>query len=110
MSNVKLVKIVQGEDKTFNVTLINKATGKPLDMTGYTACAMKFKKADDTILSVSGSLASADLAKLSFTISDTNTALLKVGINQSIDVILDRGSARDIVKFEGVLTVLAQLS
>lgn len=107
---MKKYTITQGSDIDFDFYFKDKVTGKPIDMSGFTSATLKLRKTDTTLLSVSGSLESADLAKVRFTISDTNSALLKEGADQDFHVELVRGSDTQKRRFEKMLIVKAPLS
>lgn len=106
----KKISITQGSDVDLDFTFKDKKTGEPLDMSGFTSATLKLRKTDTTLLSVTGSLVSEDRAKVRFNISDTNSALLKVGNDQDFHVELVRGSDTQKRLFEKMLTVKAPLN
>ena len=106
----KKYTIVMGSDVTFSFYFKNKETGKALTgMNTFTSATLKLRKEDNTLLSVSGTLISEDLAQVDFTISDSDSALLKEGPDQDFHVELVRGSDTQKVLFEKRLTVKAPL-
>lgn len=117
-----MITIVQGEDRTINfqvkevdsngVTTYLDLSGTVFDielkLAGTTA-TVSFKQSTGEITIVDGK---AGLFKA--TMSDTKTALLKVGNNQNAEVIIDLTSAptageRRIVQLTKVINVVKQL-
>ncbi len=107
-----MLKIIQGEDKTFNVTL-RKEDGDPYDLTGATEIKFTFPGTSAIQqISLTGTevtVVNAELGKLQATINDTKSALLKVGEQQTFECQIDVGTARTKVKFEEQLTVESTL-
>ena len=110
MSILKTIKITKGEDASFSVFFKDKETDSPTSMADFTSATLKLRRSDQTLLSISGSLESADLAKVTFEISDTNTALLMAGHGQDLQVELVRDTDKKIHVFEKILRVVEQLS
>lgn len=116
------VTIVQGEDRTINFQVKevdSSGVTTYLDLSGTiydielklagTASTVSFKKSSNEIVVVDGK---QGLFKV--TMSDTKTALLKLGANQNAEVIIDLTAAptsgeRRIVQLTKVITVVKQL-
>lgn len=95
------IDIVQGEDRTITLQLKNETEDEFYDLTGYTEIAVAFKKTDGAITktySASGgvTVVSATAGKLQVVLSDSDTALLKKGV-QPIYITIDKGTDRRIV-------------
>lgn len=103
------VKLIQGQDVTFILQVLDNVTSQPYSLAGLDAATAYFPKTDGTALAATGTLISADLGKLSFTLDELETAELNAGEDQSIELQIDQGSLRSIVQFEEVLTVAPQL-
>ena len=110
MAILKTIELVQGEERTFILSLKQKGKTTPYIMTGLTSSTLKLKNADNSILSLTGSTVSSDLATISFTISEAQSALLLKGHNQDMQLELNKGSVKTIKIIKGSLNVLEQLS
>lgn len=91
------VQIVKGEDKTLVFKLINAKTGAPYNLAGYTGLSASFLKADDSTLTKAGTIISSDAGAFSVALSDTETALLRVGNRQAMYLTIDKGTEKIIV-------------
>lgn len=103
-----MVKVIQGEDKTFAVTL-RKSQGDPYDLTGVTEITFCFpgETAVQTVTLGASEVAivNAVLGKITVTITDTKTALMKIGEDQTFECMIDVGTTRTKVKFTEQLNV-----
>jgi hypothetical protein len=113
--NIGRLKIIQGEDKQFDIRLFRDAGygPEPFDLTGAQEVKCVFVKSDDTALiksSVSGGdvsiLSPATSGKVRFILSDSDTKLLKKGEELSFEVEVTVADITSIVQFVEVLTVL----
>jgi hypothetical protein len=111
------ILVVQNEDREFLLKLFTtSACGEtePFDLTSATAIKAIFKgslsNVEITLLAneivISGSPL---LGKLLLKISDTKSALMKVGTNLSFELEIDLGTEKRIVQISGLLTVTARL-
>jgi hypothetical protein len=108
-----MLTIIRGEDKTFQATFRNESCGgvpgDPFDLTGATE--IKFFFPGETVTQSIGlvatevSILSATLGKVQGTISDTKSALLKVGEGQTFEASIEFGTNKKKVKFVEQLTV-----
>lgn len=83
-------KIVKGSDVSVIVSLTDKNTKAPLSLVGFEGATGFFLKDDDTTLAVTGSLISADLGKVQFDISPSNSSLLQAAEDADIEVEIKR--------------------
>jgi hypothetical protein len=108
------IKIVKGEDKTITIQLISEEDKSYYDLSDATGIAVAFKQQSGSALSkeldAGVSIVSALAGKISVTLTDTETALLKEGELLPIYVTLDVGSTKTIVVsgLEKALTVVAK--
>lgn len=107
-----MIKIIQGEDKQFAVSL-RKDSGDPYDLTSVTAIQFCFP-GETVIQSITLAAAevvivNAALGKLTCTISDTKTDLMKIGDKQTFECLIDEGTKRTKVKFVEQLKVEASI-
>lgn len=109
----RVVKIVQGEDKTVNLRLRDE-NGDPFDITGATPLKAIFKKTDGTLLEkglgTGVVIVNGPAGKLTVDLEDADTALLKVGEFQDFEVEINIGTAKTIVQFQKALTVRRRLA
>ena len=107
------VRVVQGEDVTVTVN-IKDGDGNPYDLSNVTAINVQVENTDGstasfTLAGGAAAVVTAAAGVMSFTISDTASALLLVGDTQPIEIILDEGSSRRIVQITRALKVVAAL-
>lgn len=95
MSN-EFVQIVKGEEKTIKINLFNE-DGSVYDLAGQTGVSVSFQNADKTTLTKSATVVSSDAGKISVTLQEAETALLKEGLRQPCYVTIDKGSVKTIV-------------
>lgn len=105
----KTISIIRGSDVNVKVSLKDKNTQEPYDLTGLTGCTGFFPKDDETFLAASGVVASAELGKLTFSLSETDTGSLNVGDGQSVQIDIDKGSERTITQILNSLNVVENL-
>lgn len=110
MAILQTIELVQGEERTFVFNLTNKKIKTPYDMTGVTGTTLKLKLATSGLLSLTGTTVSADLAKISFTISEAESATLLAGNGLHMQLEINKGSVKTIKKIQGMLNVLEALS
>jgi len=117
------VNIIKGSDKEFTLKIVKKSTGDPYDLTGLSATDIVLKmhgenadlsismtpNANGTALTVPSALG----GKISVSMSDVDTALLKAGDGLNMELTIKAGAGPDfdisIVQFNGELNVLSQL-
>jgi len=109
----KEVTIVAGSDRNLVLRVVVKETDEPLDLTGATSIKARFQNEDDSILektlATGVTILNALTGKIQVALTDTDTALLKVGEKQGFEVEIDIGAQKSIVQFKEVLTVIARL-
>lgn len=104
----KTISIVQGQNVTFTVQLIDKETCDPFSLAGFTGATGYFPKEDDTALAVTGSLVSSDLGKISFALQPADTDLIKAGDELDFEIEADTGD-KIIAQILGKLSVTERL-
>lgn len=109
----KVVKIVQGEDKSINLRLRDE-NGDPFDITGADPLKAIFKKTDGTLLEkgigTGVAIVNGPAGKLTVDLEDADTSALKVGEFQDFEVEINIGSDKTIVQFQKSLTVKKRLA
>lgn len=109
-SENKIITIIQGQTSNVTVKLIDANTKQPFSLAGLTGATGIFPTGDGTEgLAVTGTLVSADLGELMFSLDETTTEALTTGEQQSIQVQVDQGAVRSIAQLKQVLTVNAPL-
>lgn len=103
-------KIIRGQDATIVVDLVkptscNDGTTEPFKLDGFTSATGKLPAELGGAVSVSGTLVSEDLGRLSFVFSDTNTLLLSVEDNVNMEVTVIRGTITSIAQIIGKIDV-----
>lgn len=101
----KFFVIVQGEDKSLDLQLIDQTTKDPINLTGKVMTGV-LKGCPENVIIPNGSFLVTDafLGKVTMNLTDAETLLMKDGI-QSFEVILDEGDERTIVQFHNFLEV-----
>lgn len=108
-----MIDIIQGEDKIITITLRDKVTKVPLDLTGH-SIDVCFLNTDDTKLDLAvGSgitiLAPNTNGQFKITLTNVQTDLLKVLTNVLLEVKLtDAGSLVDKIQFKKAYNVIAK--
>lgn len=103
------LKITKGSSLTFNIQFSDKNTCEPFSLSGFSGATAYFPQQDlDTPVSVTGSLLSSDLGKLTFALSTTITNSLNEGDDQDFEVEVKTTSETIIQKIEQKLTVIAR--
>jgi hypothetical protein len=116
-TNTTTLNVIRGSDREFviKVSIQNPcdaaACGDPFDLTGVTEIKALFRKTDETVLTVTKTatditVLSATAGKIKVFLSDTNTALLKVGDAQSFEIEIQVGTITSIVQFRDILNVV----
>ena len=117
------VDIIQGTDREFSLRIVKKSTEEPFDLTGLTGTdlALKMPGTDSDLEftmtpNVNGSalsIASALGGKILVSLSDIDTALLKSGDGQNMELTIKEGAGPDfeisIVQFSAQLNVKPKL-
>lgn len=108
------VVIIRGSDRELFLRILVKDTGEPFDLTGATEISASFRNEDGTTLTkllttLGITVISAEAGKIKVTLTDANTVLLKVGVDQDFEVVIDIGSVRSIVQFKEALNVEAKI-
>jgi len=113
------VNIIQGTDRVFTMRIVRKSNQEPYDLTGLTADDLSLKLPGDEAdfsLSLTANANGSVLTmpsplggKISVSLSDVDTALLKSGDSQNMELTIKEGAGPDfdisIVQFEGLLNV-----
>lgn len=104
---MNLLTINQGQTANLVVQLVDQYN-KPFSLAGLTGATGIFPDADgQSGLAASGTLVSADLGTLSFSLPPDFTEDLLVGEQMTFQVQVDQGSVRSIATLLNVLTVIA---
>ena len=106
-------KIIQGEDRSLNV-VIKTSEGKCFDLTGNTEITACFKETAGTFLSVTktgGSIVvnSDEGGDITITLTDSETALLKMDKTADFEILVDIGTTRRIVQFVDSLEIVKRI-
>lgn len=106
-----MLNITRGDEKPVTIYFVTKDAckdcGIPKDLTGA-AVTVQFPNADGTILAKSGTLASAAAGKVTCTLTELETAALKIGLDQSFQATIVISSVTTIVPFYSQLNVYQQ--
>ena len=107
------VTLIQGEDREINFTVIDSEESIALDLTGSTEITVKVAATAGGAVSFTKTasevvVTDATKGKFKVIMSDTKTGLSKVG-DQSVEVIIDIGTARRIVQLEKALLIKKKL-
>lgn len=109
--------IVQGEDKTLYLRVVDKLTQDPLDLTNASQITARFKNADASVLSVNLSsgvaIVAATSGKISVSLTLAQTALLLARENQSFEIEITMGTGSvaklSVVQFIHALSVRSRV-
>jgi hypothetical protein len=107
----KSINIIKGTDRQFNIRVVNKSSGDPVDLTGLSGSniSLKLPNEDETQLSLTvGSgltVVSATGGKIQVNVTDTQSALLKAKDGQSMELTIINGSNTSKVQFLNMLNV-----
>lgn len=106
---METLKIIQGEDRVIELVL-RYDNGNPYPLTGVTEITVRFKKTDGTTLSatLTGTkvlIVSTEGGQISISLTDTETATLKLGSNP-VTVVIDVNTARRIVNIPNAIQVV----
>lgn len=102
--------IIRGEDKDITVHLIIEESALPLDLVGFTEISAIFLNEDGTQLTLTEtggeiSVISEPGGVIKITINDTQSALLKIGKNQTFEIVIDKGVDKTIIQMIEKLNV-----
>lgn len=97
--------IVKGSDLTLEVQLYTKPGNDPLKIVDFLGATAQFLKTDDTVLSVTGTVASGDQGTVKFELSELQTPDLADGEERSMQVTVDSNGARNIFQLSGELNI-----
>jgi hypothetical protein len=106
--------IVKGEDVTLTVN-IRDADDNPYSLSGITEITARFPKdsstaaVEKTLTDTSIVIVSSTLGQITIALTDTDTALMKAGSQQSLELFLDVGTTRRIVQLRNMLSINAKL-
>lgn len=109
-----MLKIIRGEDKTFVINLRkedceNTCGGDPFPLTGATEIKIFFpgETAVQSISLLAGEVVITDaiIGKITATVGDAKTALMKIGESQTFEASIEFGTTKNKVKFVEQLTV-----
>ena len=104
------ITIYKGSTTDVTVSLKDKKTKEPISLAGFSGATAYFDQAgSDTPLAVTGSLVSADCGKLNFSLTQENTNLLEAGDEESMEVVVDQGTNRTVIQFEGTVSIKERL-
>ena len=103
--------LTKGADATVRVNLKDAKTGELYDLSGFSGATAYFDAADaDDPIAVTGGVdGSEDTGRLIFSISDTETDAMEAVTDGNMEVVLDQGTKRSIIQFEGKLTFKERL-
>ena len=115
--------IIQGTDRDFTLRIVKKSTDEPFDLTGLasTALALQLPGEDANIeltLDVNANASKLEIVsalggKIKVTISDIDSALLKKGDGQDMELTIKEGGGPDYqiskVQFAGQLNIKSSL-
>lgn len=105
--------VVQGEDRTINFGIKDINEDVYIDLTGATAMSFKIAataggSVECTLLATEIAITDAVKGKFRVTLSDTKSALIKLG-ERDIEVIVDWGTTRRIVQSTKAVNVIKKL-
>jgi hypothetical protein len=110
-----MVNIIQGEDKNI-VIRIQEQDGDAYNLVNVTEMTACFKNADGTNLEKtqsSGAITIIDSApqngKIQVRLEEGETALLKKGDEQSMELVVDESGEKRILQFIGEINVIARV-
>lgn len=114
---MSVITIVQGEDRSLNFQIKEVDSSDVttyMDLTGATE--IELRAPDNSTGYISFKLSNAEVAVIDskngifkVLMSDTKTALLRIGQSQNIEVIVDIGSERRIAQLLKAITVVSRL-
>lgn len=119
-----MVSIIRGTDKSFSIRLRNASTKEPFDLTGLTGTNLTLLmpgENSDLVLSLTANSNGSALTipepktgRIVASISDIDTALLKLGESQNLEVTVKGGAGPDFdikkVQFPNKLRVVQAYS
>lgn len=110
-ASISGLKIKKGSTFAFTITLEDENNcDLPIPLSGFTGASAYFPQdGSATPLAVTGSLVSADLGKVSFSLSAAQTALLEEGDSQSMEVEVQHNSEVTIAQLLNKVEVLPRL-
>lgn len=107
-----MIRVIRGEDKQFAI-ILRKDNGDPYDLASVTAievCLPGETVVQNITLAASEiTITNSTLGKIVCNISDTKSALLRVGDNQTFECKIDEGTKRTKVKFTEQLSVQSSI-
>lgn len=107
-----MINLIQGADKTISVQLTKSPSGY-VDLTSASEISVKIPSlgaAIEKLKSTGGvTVTGAATGEFEFSLSDTETATLRVGENQSWEITVDIGSNRKIYQVTENMNVKAKL-
>lgn len=109
IENVLTRELVVQSSYSFSVTRRFNESNQiaPFDPS-FVSAEANFLAADDTIITVPGTLVSEDLAKIKFDLTPAQSALLKVGYDQTFEIFIDDGYNSVFFKMYESLNVIAR--
>ena len=104
------IAIIRGEDRVLQLG-INESNGNPYDLTSATQIEMQLENEDGSMLELKLTdseiaVVTAKAGTIAVTLTDTQTALLKVGISMDFQVAITIGGLIRRAQFEGLLDVI----
>lgn len=101
---VEYLTLRAGEERTLRF-IVRDLEKKPVSLSTLTANSFRFKNADGTVLVKSGTVIEAGAGVIDVTLSEAETALLKIGARQDVSADLSFGTVLRKVNIKRVLTV-----
>lgn len=110
MTCTNSITIIRAEDRILQLG-INESNGSPYNLTGATEIKLELENEDGTTMDLKYTdseiaIVTSAAGTIAVTITDTQTALLKVGNSMDFDVAITIGGLIRKARFEGLLTVL----
>lgn len=110
-------KIVQGSDATIVINLKDTScsddTCKPFSLSDFQGATGQFKNADESILSIAGTLLSADIGRIQFDLTEAETDLLEANEDAGFVIYVDNGvsptGTRIVKNVEGKIGIYERL-
>jgi hypothetical protein len=86
------ILIIKGATYTIDIQFLDANDNLPVDLSSFTGASAFFKKDDDTVLTVSGTLVSVDLALVRYVLTAAQTADLAASEEGSIEFEAESGT------------------
>lgn len=108
--NISQPAIVKGSDAFISTQLVYQGdVNTPVKIPGFIGATGFLANDDTTVQAVTGTLDSADLGTLNFSIAASGTDLLKAGDEQSFEFRLEDADGVQYIQFDGGLQIKDRL-